>query len=80
MIDKADFERRLREDRDFIALKRFDYSLVNLRKKYPDGCPDHVIASALQVPEDEVEALYQSAVARLRGALGVAEPVAHGSA
>ena len=60
----------LYEDPDFIALKRYDYSLTKLMERYPDGCPDRIIASALMITEDDVEALHQEIVRKLRKAMG----------
>lgn len=61
----------LHEDPDFIALKRYDYSLKKLMERYPDGCPDRVIASALMITEDDVENMHQEIVLKLRAAMGV---------
>lgn len=55
---------------DFIAIKRFDYSLAKLEERYPDGAPDRVIAAALQISEDEVGARYARIVSQLRTDLG----------
>ena len=70
MADPLDLVRKVKEDKDFIALKRFGYSLTDLRDRYPDGCPNHIIASALLVTEDEVEQLWLTAVKHLQGLLG----------
>lgn len=51
---------------DFVALKRFDFSLAKVVEKHPDGCSDRLIASALMVKEEEVEQIYQEAVQKLR--------------
>lgn len=64
-------QQRLASEPDFIALKRFDFSLVKLLERYPDGAPDKVIAAALLISEPEVEELYQQAVAQLRIIMGV---------
>lgn len=42
-----------------------------LVKRYPNGCPDHVIAKFLGISEKEVEAKYQSIIACLRAKMGV---------
>lgn len=57
---------KLYTDPNYIALKRFGYSLEQLLQRYPDGCPDRVIAQALLIPEEEVEEVYQSIVQKLR--------------
>jgi len=59
-------EDKLDTDPDFILLARFDNSLAKALERYPDGAPDHVIARALGVSEDELERRYQAIVAKLR--------------
>ena len=53
-------------DPDYIASKRFDYSLAKLLERYPDGCPDRVIAAVLLIEEHEVEQCYNRIVEKLR--------------
>jgi hypothetical protein len=64
-------KKRVAEERDYVAIKRFDFSLEKLVKRYPDGAPIHVIAEALMISEPEVEELYQKAVVKLRHIMGV---------
>jgi hypothetical protein len=61
----------IESDPDFIYSKRFNYSLAELQKRYPDGCPDRIIAAVLMITEDDVEAIYQKIVVKLRNAMGV---------
>lgn len=61
----------LTDDPDFVSLKRFDFSLKKVMDRYPEGCPDHVIASALLVSEEEVPILYEQVVTKLRNLMGV---------
>jgi hypothetical protein len=72
-MNSIEAKKRVETDPDFIALKRFDFSLEKLLERYPDGCPDRIIANALLIPEHEVEELYQSAIIKLRGIMGVEE-------
>jgi hypothetical protein len=58
--------RRINTDPDFVATKRFDYSLAQVIERFPDGAPDRTIAHALMIAEDDVERVYQDIVARLR--------------
>lgn len=67
----ADNKKRLELEPDFIALKRFEYSLQKLLQRYPDGCPDRIIANALLVAEEDVEEMYSSTVMKLRKLMGV---------
>lgn len=57
---------RIETEPDFIAIKRFDYSLNKLLERYPEGVPTRVIAQALMMEESEVEELYQKIIAKLR--------------
>lgn len=53
-------------DPNFIAIKRFNWSLDDLLERYPDGVPDHIIAAALLIEEEEIEVMYQNIVGKLR--------------
>lgn len=58
---------RIRTDEDFIALKRYEFSLKNLRAKYKDDpIPNKLIASALLISEEELEAEYERIVKKLQ--------------
>lgn len=70
-LSEEELTRRLEEDPDFIASKRLDYSIAVAQQKYPNGCPNKVIARALLIEEDEVDELYQIAVDTLRKTMGV---------
>lgn len=66
MKNKEKILEKIHKDEDFINLKRFDYSLNQLLKRYPDGAPNKVIALALDIPEEEVENIYKKIVENLR--------------
>lgn len=70
-MNTTEATQRIREDPDFVALKRFDYSLEAVIERYPDGCPDRVIAQALMISEVEVEELYQKAIVKIQLIMGV---------
>jgi hypothetical protein len=72
-MNPIEAKKRVETDPDYIALGRFDYSLEKLLERYPDGCPDRIIAAALLIGEHEVEELYQKAIARLRLIMGVTD-------
>lgn len=57
---------QIHQDPDYVALKRFDYSLAKTLERYPEGCPPHILANALALTEAEVEAEYQRIVAKLK--------------
>lgn len=62
---------KLKNDPDFVYLRRFDFSLANVLERYPDGCPNKLIASALMLTELDVEKYYQEAISILRNFMGV---------
>lgn len=64
--EALDQRKKIETDPDFIALKRFGYSLAVLVERHPEGVPDKMIAQALLISEAEVEELYEKAVASLR--------------
>lgn len=70
-MDEKDVRRRLETEEDFINLKRFGFSIREVMKRYPDGVPDRIIAQALGISEEEVEARYGEIVARLRETMKV---------
>jgi hypothetical protein len=70
-MNSDEAKRLVETDPDFVYTKRFSFSLKKLLERYPDGCPDRVIAQALLVSEPEVEELYQKAVIKLRLLMGV---------
>jgi|WetSurMetagenome_2_1015567.scaffolds.fasta_scaffold44533_4 hypothetical protein len=55
---------------DFVATKRYGNSLAALKKRYPEECPTHIIAQALEIPEEQVEMRYQQVVANLKALMG----------
>lgn len=70
-MDDREVQKRLLGDEDFVNLKRFDFSIAEVLKRYPEGAPDRIIAQALGISEDEVESRYQDIVAQLRGLMKV---------
>ena len=71
-MSQEEINRRIEEDADFVALKRFDYSLDNVIRRYPDGTPSHVIARALCMTEEQVRATWVSIVQKLRNTMRAA--------
>lgn len=67
----TEIKAKIAEEGDFVNLKRFNFSLKKLLERYPEGCPNRIIAHALALVENEVEDLYQQAVNRLRELMGV---------
>lgn len=66
-----EMKKRVLEDDDFVALKRFEYSMKNLMARYPDGVPnDRIIAQAMMLTEDELTEVYDSIVEKLKKGFG----------
>lgn len=59
-------QRMLETDPDYISLRRFNNSLAKLEERYPDGCPDHIIAAALSTSEEDIIARYNRIVKDMR--------------
>lgn len=62
---------RIVQDPDFVYLKRFNFSLAELIKRYPEGVPDRIIAAALMITDEDVEEIYQHIVVKLRDLMKV---------
>ena len=58
-------------DQDFIASKRFGFSLKKLLERYPEGAPDKVIAQALLLSEAELVELEKTILNKLRAGLQI---------
>jgi hypothetical protein len=61
-----EMQKKIWTEPDFVALKRFDYSLAKVLERYPEGVPPHLVAQALLMTEEEVETSYQEVVRKLR--------------
>lgn len=64
-------KRKIYEENDYIDHPKYKNSIKKLIEKYPDGVEDQVIAKVLNITEEEVEEIYQSAVEKLKANLGV---------
>lgn len=61
----------IHEDEDFVYCKRFNFSLAEMEKRHPDGCPDRLIAAVLMITEDDVTNELTAIVLQLRDEMGV---------
>lgn len=71
MPTSAEAQGLIELDPEYVYLRRYDFSVTKLLERYPDGAPDHIIAQALLTTEDEVQRIYEGAVAKLREHLKV---------
>jgi len=65
-VNTEEVMRLINEDEDFVNLKRYWYSLDKVVGRYPDGAPDHVLAAALSIDEDDVKDMYDAIATKLR--------------
>lgn len=56
----------LENDPDFLYSKRYNYSLAELKRRHPEGCPDRMVAAVLLITEDDVAERYARIVQDLR--------------
>lgn len=63
--------RRIHEEEDFVNLKRFNYSLLKVQERFPNGAPDKTIANALLLNEEDIPLIYQGIINKLREMLRV---------
>jgi DNA-binding NarL/FixJ family response regulator len=66
-----EIQNRLETDPDFVVLKRFGYSLEAVLERYPEGCPNRIVAQALSIPEETLPDYYAQVVEKLRILMGV---------
>jgi hypothetical protein len=76
MQDESQIRHQIDTDPDYIALKRYDFSLEKFLERYPNGVSDdeagvRVIARALQMTEDEVRKTSDRIVGALQRAMKV---------
>lgn len=71
MSDKNKLKKKIESDPDFIYCPRLGNSLRIFLEKYPEGVDDSKIAKILLVEEEDVEAIFQSAIIKIRKSMGV---------
>ena len=70
-MNNAEVKEKIETDPNFIGIRRFRYSLQELESRYPDGAPDHIIAAALRMTQEEVDTLYVGLIKKIRQEVGV---------
>jgi hypothetical protein len=69
--NKEDVKELIMEDEDFIHCPRLGNSASKLIEKNPDGVSEERIAKVLLMTEEEVEDFFESALEKLREAIGI---------
>lgn len=62
---------RIYEDPDYVAVRRYGHSMKKVEARYPQGCPDHIIAACLDITEERLNESYQKIIASIKTAIGV---------
>jgi hypothetical protein len=70
-LRRRELRGRVIAEANFVNAKRFDNSRATLEARYPDGCPEHVMASALVLTVEEVRAEDERITGKLRNLMGV---------
>jgi hypothetical protein len=70
MSKNNDVKNKICTEEDFINYPKFSNSISKLLAKYPDGVEDEVIAKALLIPKEEVEAKFQEYIQTCRARMG----------
>lgn len=68
---KQETIRKIKEEDDFVNCPKMDNSLKKVMDKHPDGLEDEKIADLLCIDVEEVEAIYQSAIKKIRKKLNI---------
>lgn len=63
-------DERLDNDPDFILSSKHGNSLKKLLRSWPNGVSDETIARVMDLSSEEVEETWQSALKKLRNAMG----------
>lgn len=71
MSKKKEVADKIMEDEDFIYCPRLGNSLKKLIDKNPEGVDDERIAKVLLMDEEEVKAIFATAIGKLRKSLGL---------
>lgn len=66
MDDKAELQRRVLEEEDYVRAPKFSNSLSKFLARNSDGVENATIARLLMIPEEQVEKIHQEAIDMLR--------------
>lgn len=62
---------KMNTEPDFIYMNRYGNSINKLLQRYPEGCPDHIIAASFEINEVELEKRFQQIISTLQIRMGV---------
>lgn len=66
---KARIQEKINTDLDYIYSKKFNNSLAEIIKKYPDGVPDNIIAKVLKIKTSQFNTIFNKILSKLRDSL-----------
>jgi hypothetical protein len=70
-ITKDEINEKIDTDEDFIVSNKYGNSLKKAVDDNPDGFDNDKIAKFLNITEEETEAIYKEAIAKLQKLMGV---------
>ena len=65
-MEKSEAEQRVRDEEDFIHAPKHQNSLNKFLAKAENPCENSTIGRLLLIPAEEVEAIYQESIVKLR--------------
>lgn len=65
--------KKINEDPNWVNAKRYNYDLKTMISRFPEGCPDRVIANVLGLSDEELQSKYLEALVKLRKSMGVVD-------
>ena len=65
-LDEREKNNKIANDPDFLRAPNYGNSLLKVRQAHPEGVPDKDIAKYLSLSIDEIKAIHQAALEKLR--------------
>jgi hypothetical protein len=63
---KAASQEKIATDPDYICAPKHNNSLATLIERYPNGAPDSVIARVLRIKPEQVKAIFEKILTKLK--------------
>lgn len=61
----------IQTDSDYINVRRYKNSLKVVELRYPNGCPDHIVAACLNMSEEQINEKYLGIILLIKKELGI---------
>ena len=70
LFDQDAVRKKIRTDPRFIAIRHYNFDIDKLEERYEE-CPEHIIAKALLITEEELAIETEKVVLKLRNLMGI---------